>query len=499
MAHWDLLEWGILLSYLLVFFSIGFFFSTKKRNDVYFIGTINTPNWVKGLSIYITALSSISFVVITSNIFLHGWIFAMGILGVIPLLFFIAHFIIPFIQKLPYISIYEFLEYRFNYSIRALASAIFIIFHIFRIGIVIFIPTLAMIEVLPNMNPIVLILFMGILCIIYTTVGGFEAVVWSDALQTFILISGAVSVILFGFLSVPKGINPFEVLYLDGKIFTASNFSFNPKITTLWWLLLGGFFGSLYQYMSSQDIVQRYGSKLNNIHESKKILLMQAPLMLVSVFIFTGMGSAIYLFYKYSGFSAPILSNNNAILPYFIMHHLPKGLSALMIAAIFSVAQSTVSSSINSISTCTVMDFIVPFNKSITDQQKIKIAKIVSIISGLLGTLLAMDLMLSEANDMYLLFNGILGLLGGPISGIFLVAIFFPKGDSKVAWAGFICSSLCSLYIANPHNILNVIPYYTQPKIFEFLFAPLILAISLSSSYIFYCLQCLNNKITETN
>ena len=501
--EWHILNWIVLVGYLGFLVWLGYFFSTRRSNsDDYFVGGQRIPAWVAACSVYATALSSISYVATTSNVYRNGWMFGIGVLAVLPLLFLVAHYFVPFVRRLNTVTAYEYLEARFDRPMRFLASGIFILFHIMRMGVVIFIPTLAFTVVWPSIDPLILISIMGFLCVIYTTVGGFEAVVWSDTIQTFVLMGAALLVIGYGFLAIPEGVNGFQTLVADGKVFPKENFSFDPKVTTVWWLFLGGFFGSIYQYIGSQDVVQRYSST-KNLVEAKKTLYLQVPLLFASITMFVGMGSAIYLFYKFSGVPAPEVLhdiaqtalhptnpemrtafNNNALLPYFVIHQLPMGLSGLVIAGIFAAAQSTVSSSLNSTATCVLVDFIAPFKKDLSDDKKITYAQYVSWGAGILGTLIAMMFVKQGQGDMYVLFNSILGLLGSPIAGVFLLGIFSTKVGSKAAWIGFGCSTVVALFLSNPGGILNILPGYTKPEVFGFLFAPIVISACMIPGYI---------------
>lgn len=338
-------------------------------------------------------------------------------------------------------------------------------------------------ETLPNINPLLLTFLMGMLCVVYTSAGGFRAVIWTDVFQTIILFGGAFLIIVTGFKAVPEGTNIFSVLAADGKILPAETLKWDPKTTTVWGLILGGFFGSIYQWIGSQDMTQRY-SATKSLKETRKTVLMNVPLTLISIIMFLGMGSAIYLFFKFSAHPVPKLSNPNAIVPYFVVNYIPWGLSGLVIAGIFAAAQSTISSSLNSIATCAVVDFIIPLKPNLSEKQQIGLAQIISWGTGIAGTLVAMHFVISGPGDMYTLFNGIIGLLGGPIAGVFLLGIFVKKVNSQSAWIGFIISTLLSLYVANPANILTFIPGYTQPEIFPFLFAPLMIAACIIPAYI---------------
>ena len=482
--NWHIFNWIILGIYLLFLGCLGFFFSrTNKTSADYFVGNHAIPAWAASLSLYATALSSISFVATTSNVYRVGWVFAFALLGLIPLIILVAYFFVPFARRLNAVTAYQYLEARFDRSMRLTASAVFILFHIMRIAIVIFIPVLAVKETLPDVNPLLLTFLMGMLCVAYTSAGGFRAVIWTDVFQTIILFGGAFLIIAIGLKAVPEGTNILSVLSADGKILPAETLKWDPKTTTVWGLILGGFFGSIYQWIGSQDMTQRY-SATKSLKETRKTVLMNVPLTLISIFMFIGMGSAIYLFYKFSAHPAPILSNPNAIVPYFVVNHIPMGLSGLVIAGIFAAAQSTVSSSLNSIATCAVVDFIMPLNPKITEKKQIALAQIISWGTGIAGTLVAMHFVVSGPGDMYTLFNGIIGLLGGPIAGVFLLGIFAKRVNSQAAWIGFIISAALSFYVANPAGILSFIPGYTKPEIFPFLFALLMIAACMIPAYI---------------
>ncbi|MGL4524692.1 MAG: sodium:solute symporter [Spirochaetia bacterium] len=476
--QWHILNWVVLLLYLGALVVMGFMFSShNKTSKDYFVGGQRIPAWAAAVSLYATALSSISYIAITSSVYRVGWVFAMGVVGIIPLLFLVSKFFVPFIRRINATTAYEYLEARFHRPMRLMASLVFMVFHVMRIAIVVFIPTLAFQEALPGVSPLLLVAIMGFLCVIYTTVGGFEAVIWSDVVQTFVLFGGAILIAMIGFSVVPSGVNPFATLAADGKMFGEGVFGFNPKDVTIWWLFMGGFFGSIYQYIGSQDVVQRYSST-KSLKAAQRTVLINAPLLIVSIVMFILMGSALYLFYKYSGVVAPQLENMNAILPYFVVHQVPMGISGLIIAGIFAAAQSTVSSSLNSTATCAIVDFVQPMCPDLNEKQKLFFAQLASWSAGILGTLVAMSFVVNGQGDMYTLFNAIIGLLGAPVAGIFLLGIFCRKAGIVAAWIGFGVSAALSVYLGNPAKILSWIPGYEQPQIFPFLFAFIILFVS---------------------
>lgn len=482
--NWHWLNWVVLCLYFLGVVYIGVYFSKKNNSsEDYFTASGRIPAWVTACSIYSTALSSISFIAIPASVYKHGWIMGMAPLGIIIMIVWAGYAFVPFFRKVRVITAYEFLEKRFDRSFRLVGSLSFILFHVIRIAIVLYLPTLALIAALPGVNPILLTAIVGFLCVVYTSMGGIEAVVWSDAIQTIVLLFGAFLIIIIGFMSVPSGVSSFEVLENSGKVFAPGTFDFNLAGKTFWGILIGGFLNSIYSYVGSQDIVQRYNTT-KNIKEAQKSLYMNVPLALTSVVIFVGMGSALFLFFKFHTV-LPEHIDGNAILPYFVVHNVPLGFSGLVIAAIFAAAQSTVSSSLNSVATCITSDIVKPMMKNLTDKHELKIAKYCSWVVGIISSLLSLRFLSAGQGDMFLYFQAITGLLGGPIAGLFLVGIFTKRVNGKAAWIGFICSVLVAIYIGNPAGLLTkFIPGYEPPHIFEILISLVIIGSCVVPAYI---------------
>ena len=314
--------------------------------------------------------------------------------------------------------------------------------------------------------------------------GGIEAVLWSDAVQTVVLLLGAFLVIIVGFSSAPEGIGQgFKLLADDGKIISPDFFSLDLAKSSIWVMIVGGFVNSIYSYVGSQDIVQRYATNKDE-NESKKSLFMNVPLLCTSVIIFIGMGSALYIYFHFKA-TLPENVNGNAILPYFVVNALPVGISGLVIAAIFAAAQSTVSSSLNSVSTCMTADILEYFKPDMEDASKLKFARLSSWIVGIFSTLLAIYFIFNGQGDMFLYFQAITGLLGGPIAAVFLVGIFFDKIESKAVWVGFALSVIVAFYISDPAGMLTkFIPGYAKPKIFEFMISFIIIGVGVIGSFL---------------
>lgn len=483
--NWNYIDWFVIALYFIGMLGVGIFFSTRvKSTDDYFAAGGRVPAWVTACSIYATMLSSISFLAVPASIYAGGILRGMGPLGIILIIIWVAYVFVPFFRRIQVKTAYEYLEKRFDSSFRFVSSAAFILFHIIRIAIVLYLPVIAIQQALPNVNPVILTAVIGILCVGYTSIGGIEAVLWSDAIQTIVLLSGALLIVYFGFKGVPEGQNAWNILRDGGKLISGSAWGFSFTGTTLIGVIIGGFVNSIYSYIGSQDVVQRY-SVTPNEKIAQKSLFLNIPLLLISMCIFIGMGTALYVFYNSGGAVLPDKVNGNAILPFFVVDYMPVGIGGLIIAAIFAASQSTVSSSLNSLSTCVTLDFFGEFNKNLSDQSKLTIARAVSWGIGLISSLLAIQFLTRGQGDIFLYFQVITGLFGGPVAGLFLLGIFFDRVNDKAAWIGFICSVIVAIYISDPAKLLSSnFSGYVKPDIFEYLVSLVIIGAGIIPAYI---------------
>lgn len=177
-------NWVAVVIYLLVMLLVGAYFTKRasQSTDSFFTASGRLPSWAVGFSIYATTLSAITFMSTPEKAFLTDWSYIAGNIAIVAIIPLLIYFYVPFFKKLKVTSAYEYLEARFGPSIRVIGSLLFVLFHIGRVAIVIYLPTLAITSV-SDMNPYVVASLVGILCILYTFLGGFEGVVWSDFIQ----------------------------------------------------------------------------------------------------------------------------------------------------------------------------------------------------------------------------------------------------------------------------------------------------------------------------
>ena len=190
------LNYCVLFGYLLAMVAIGVYFTKRNRNtDDFFRGGKQIPWWAAGCSIFATMLSSLTYTGIPSKAFAQDWVFAVGNMA-IPVVAVIAVFVaLPLYRRMDVTSAYEYLERRFSRGVRLFGSASFTFFHIFRMAVIMSLTGLVLAVATP-LTPLQSVLLMGVLSIIYCTMGGIEAVIWTDTIQTFVLLGGALLAIV---------------------------------------------------------------------------------------------------------------------------------------------------------------------------------------------------------------------------------------------------------------------------------------------------------------
>ena len=472
---WSTLDWFVVIIYLLAGFGVGFYFKKfNKSTDDYFLGGGRVPAIVSALSIYATLLSSISFIAIPASIFKNGLVVGVASLGTMILSFLVAIYIVPLFRRLDVVTGYEYLERRFGYGFKLISSLSFIGFHVIRIAIVLFLPALAIQAVMPGSSTILIVILTGLICVGYTTIAGIEGVAWSDAFQSVVLMIGALIIMFVGFQYIPEQ-GLFAALSEQGKGFTAKNFEFSLSGDSFWSVVIGhGIIGSIYGYIGSQDILQRYKITAT-LKEARKSIYYNIPLLAISVVIFVGMGAALVVFFNYSPYALNLDAlggNNNALLPYFVVNYLPMGVSGLVIVGILAAAQSTVSSSINAVATCLTNDimFGTKAGRLVADAKKLSFARYASMVVGVIGTFLAYWFIVNGQGDAFKMFAAVTGLVGGPIAAIFILGFFAKRVGANAAWIGLAISLFVAFYISNPFGLP-----YTKPDVNAFLVAPVVL------------------------
>jgi cyclically-permuted mutarotase family protein len=448
-AHpFGILNYSILGLYLLISVLIGLYFARKQKStEDYFTGGGRIPWWAAGLSVFGTLLSAITFMAIPAKAFVTDWSFFFLNITAILITPLIAFVFIPFFNKLKIKTAYEYLEDRFNYAARAFGSLSFILFQLGRIGIVLLLPSLA-ISIVTGIPVETSILIMGVLCIFYTTFGGIEAVIWTDVMQVVVLLGGSVLAVVWIMLHTETSFGDMITYASERDKFNIANMELNFTDSTFWVVFIGGLASAMVTQGTDQTIVQRFLTS-SNVKDSQKTLYTNAVLTLPATIIFFGLGTLLFIFYtEMPNELSPAISNNDSIFPWYIVRELPMGVSGLLVAGIFSAAMSSISSSLNSVSTAYCNDFHAHFKPQVSDLKLLRIARLATIITGVLGVLLALWMASSNIKSLWDQFYRFLGLFTGGLGGMFLLGMLTKKANSTGTLLGLVVSAILIWYIS---------------------------------------------------
>jgi SSS family solute:Na+ symporter len=433
----------VLIGYLLGMVAIGFYFARRTKNtDDFFRGGKNVAWWAAGCSIFATMLSSLTYTGVPSKSYAQDWVYAVGNF-MIPLVAVIAVYVaLPFYRGIDATSAYEYLEKRFNRGTRLFGSASFTLFHVFRMAVVMSLTGMALAVATP-LTPAQSVLVMGFMSILYCTMGGIEAVIWTDTVQTVILLGGALIALILlvsgidggwqGFLDHSQASDKFKITNLNLDATSAQ--------IALWVIVVGGIAQNVSSYTADQAVVQRYMTTETR-HLAARSIWLNSGLAIVATFLFFGLGTALHAYYHSNPEKLDPNITSDQIFPLFIAHEMPIGFAGLIVAGIFAAAQSTVSTSMNSTATTLVTDFMKPLNVCRTDRGYLRAARLLTLLIGVLGTLIGLLFVNPDIKSLFDEFLKIIGLFMGVLGGLFVLGAMTKRANGTGALTGAVVGAM---------------------------------------------------------
>lgn len=448
-VHFGLVNYMTVVLYLSAMVGIGAYFARKnKSTDDYFRGGQKIPWWAAGCSIFATMLSSITFMALPAVAFKTNWT-TWVMHWMIPIVtLFVIWTILPFFRQIDATSAYEYLEKRFGYSARALGSLLFGLFQVGRMGVVLYLPALAL-QAVTGLAPIPCILIMGVISIVYSAMGGIEAVIWTDTVQTFVLIGGALLSVVLIVSSVDGGLGTcvttalqFQKCHLFDCNFGATSY----MAPTIWVIVFGAIFQHLSSYTADQAVIQRYMTTDTQKNAARAILtngLMSVPAGL----LFFAVGTALFVYYRCHPLELDPTFKADAIFPLFIATRMPPVAAGLVVAGVFAAAQSTLSTSLNSLATTLITDFARPFQLCQTDRAYLSLARSLTVLLGVIGTGIAVLFVVTDVFDIFSTYITILGLFMGVLCGMFMLGMFTRRATTAGCLGGAVITAIFTLWI----------------------------------------------------
>lgn len=430
----SVLDWSVLLLYLLTLVGMGFYFSRRERTtEDFFLGGRAIPWWAAGVSIFGTQLSAITFLAVPAKAFAADWVYFLVNMTIILVAPLVVYGYLPFIRATGIVSVYEYLERRFNLATRLFGAAVFLLFQVGRIGIILYLPAIVL-STVTGIDVIVSIVVMGVLATLYTALGGIEAVVWTDVSQVVVLMGGAIislGVVVWG---VDGGLG--EIVHTglkDGK-FTMVHWGWSLSSEVFWVVVVGNIFANLIPYTADQTVVQRYLTT-STTRGAARAVWMNAALTLPASIVFFGLGTALYVFYRHHPQLLDASVPADGIFPLFIMQQLPPGLAGLVLAGVFAASMSSLDSSLNSMATVVLTDYIGRFRRY-AESSLLRGARVLTVAFGAVGTGSAILLATMDITSLLDAFREILGLFGGSLAGLFLLGITSRRANGPGALIG---------------------------------------------------------------
>lgn len=446
--NFTVLDYTIFAAYLLLTLAIGTLFFKGQRNlDEYFLAGRSMGQVVIAMTILASLFSGISFLAAPSEGYSNGPIFYLSTLG-----FFLATplttlVFLPFFYQRRFFTAYQYLEERFSVHLRTLASASFIVRVLLWLAAATYAPALAL-EQATGMPLWFTILCTGLLTTIYTTFGGMRAVIWTDVMQLGVLFGGQLVIVLVALGKLPGGWSQMIELGQQGGRLDLS-LSPDPTVRlTLWGLLIGAGFMHLVQMATDQVSVQRYLSA-KSLQEAQRGLWLKLWMVLPVSGLFYATGLVLYAFYQVHGdpLAAGKITRADQILPYFVVHELPHGLPGLFIAAIYAASMSTISAGINSLTSASLVDFYQRLwrNPDLSEHHQLRIARVLTFTYGAL--VIGLAFLVQQLGTLLEATNKVIGLIGGPLIGLFLLGILVRRANARGALVGWIAGLLVEIWV----------------------------------------------------
>ncbi len=436
--------WSVVGVYALLMVGMACFFIFKKKDENdYFRGGGRIPWYVAGMSIFATMLSSITFIAIPTQAYLQDWryfVMAFFIIGMAPVA---IRYYLPFFCRLGITSAYEYLEKRFNLGVRLFGSAAFITFMVCRVAVVTLLPAIAL-NAVTGVSIDACVLICGVLTMIYCSLGGLEAVIWSDFVQGIVLLGGAIAVLVL--LVAKTGSGDASSLATFWNVATTYDknalwdFRFILSQPVFWVVAVQGLISNLSSYTSDQCVIQRYIATPDE-NATKRSLWFNGCMSVFAQVVFYGIGTALFAFYHTHPEAMDVtMPKGDSILPTFMATEMPPWLAGLVIAAVFAATISTLSANLSSASTAVVTDFVKRFNPKIGGPAQIRCGQVCTWIVGALGIAAALTLARMESSALFDNFNKYIAMLTAGLTGLFFMGVFMPRVRGLAAVLGLVAN-----------------------------------------------------------
>ena len=433
----------ILLICLTVAVLIGKHFAGRQTSaKSYYLGGGNMPGWLVGISISASMISTMTFIAIPAFSFKedYRWVvpsFSFLLMAILAIVFFI-----PFFRKADTPSGYAFLEQRFGTWARIYAAGGFLLFNVLRLGVVLYVTCLSL-EIFFGIPAIVLMLLLGIVATLYSMMGGFEAVVWTEFFQAIVLVAGALIMVPVVLYAIPGGMDTvFEMARPAGKMsFGSFEFTFVEK--TIWVMVLASLFYNASDYATRQDFIQRYRAP-KDIKQARIAVAIGAITVVPIWLYFNFLGTALWTYYQIKPDEVVmnfVAREPEKIVPYFMVTQLPPLLTGIVLGAFMMAAVSTLAPILNACAATWDGDFHHKFFKAKDDAgYAVKLGRKTTSAVGIIMIGLALLIHLLRTSTLQDLQATGQMLFSAGVFGLFLIGFFGHRIRARACLLAAICT-----------------------------------------------------------
>ncbi len=489
------LDLVVIAIYFVAVALIGLKFARRQTStEAYFVARRAIPHWAMGLSIFATIISSITFIAYPGAAYKGNWNLLVPGFMAVGVLLLLGTTLISFFRHAVGMSAYEYFEKRFGYGARAYSALAFTAGHFSKMGFVLFTITTAICG-MTGWDKYQVIITVGVVTILYTLIGGLEAVIWTEVLQGIVKLIGVAVVIGVLLYIMPGGAGAAFHLASEKEKFSLGSFDFNlAQNGNFWVMLLYGSFWYLQKYAADQTLVQRYLVAKND-RDALKGVALGAGLCVPAWTAFMLVGTLLWAYYQLSGevFPAHLLDKSGKVIadqvfPYFLTTKIPAGLAGIFMAALFSAAMSTMSSDLNCLSAVGVEDYYRKLRPNATDKQQLFVGKIIVAVCGVIAV--GIGAFIARKGDSALaLYYAATAIVSAGLAGMFLLAFFSRRANKQGLWIGIVTALLFTAWATltgGKYKMLDLPWNYAWPDVMIGVGAHVIvLVVGYSASWLF--------------
>ncbi|KAJ8044461.1 Sodium-dependent multivitamin transporter [Holothuria leucospilota] len=425
------------------------------------------------MTLLVSFVSPITLLGTPAEIYHYGGQFMIFVFSALLLYPMMTLIFVPVFYGLKITTAYEYLHKRFGLSLRLLGAFVFTIQTVIYMSIVTYTPALA-IEAVTGFAVWKIILLTGLVCTVYTALGGLKAVIYTDVIMFVVIIISMLLVIILGTIRA-GGFGYVLEVNAEADRLNILSFPFDPTVRmTFFSVLIGGALNNLSIWAVSQTAVQRFLAA-KDLRSAKISVWLNMPFSAILVLVCCLEGLIMYAFYYGDGTlsyatpdpvgvtgemlsmrSPPNLTSKDQILVYFVSEQFGNipGFQGLFIACIMAGALSTISSGLNALVSVILIDGVRPFRVwwarrkhselTTSDRSDTILSKILSVVLGLLSLVLAF--FAPYLGTLLKLTNSVFGAAGGPLVGVFLLGMIWKRANEKGTLIGALCGFAMGLW-----------------------------------------------------